>query len=577
MMTSTVSAGRWVRRGGQIILYPAQLQAEGAEQEFGAGATPFVRWVQTMLNLVGGMSLPVSGILDTPTRNGIRQFQQRKGLVADGVVGPRTEAAFVSGGGVPFRLFGTGLPAQVGTPANWVDRCAGVTANCKEMTPEEQARVRARGGSPLGDFSDRTPESSREVMLQLHLTDYDVNDWLVRKPRHREALNRVVNFIVSGTRTPVEVTISGSASRNGAVDVNEELACKRAQCAAAWLRDGLAGKVAPGRVRIDTAGKGFTEAWCERLPDGTTECELPRFRSVLVQVHAPGRKPRQIPVLPSKAFTIQCLDYRVESVFDIVGKTLGDVIQGKVKQLPPELGGHLNKRLKGLVQSLTDMVLKALETKKGKPDVIRVFSRVLRRIPLEGIVESGTFRIAEAGRPGAPSATLCYKGKGVRAKLPKAIVEDLVLALGQVVKFSSEKVKKLVEMVLQKALGAIPDPLTRTTGPGPVKAFAVDQLLPLAGFSGSALMARHVFTGSRMHVAFLSPAFTRRTGRARITKTPCDKCDENVIPLPLASKTRDVFTLTVGSLTAANCPVDRGKAAPRELAWPSRRALAPAW
>ncbi|HEY7768223.1 peptidoglycan-binding domain-containing protein, partial [Longimicrobium sp.] len=209
MTTSNVSAGRWVRRGGEIILFPAQFQAEGPEQEFGAGATPFVRWVQTMLNLVGGMSLPVSGILDTPTRTGIRQFQQRKGLVADGVVGPRTEAAFVSGGGVPFRLFGTGLPAQVGQPGPWVPRCGGNEVSCMTMTAAEQARVFSKGGTPQGQAQDRTPESAREVKLQVHLSDYDVNDWLVRKPAHKAALDRVIEFIKADpSGKPVEVTIS---------------------------------------------------------------------------------------------------------------------------------------------------------------------------------------------------------------------------------------------------------------------------------------------------------------------------------------------------------------------------------
>ena len=55
-----------------------------------------MRWVQSALNDVLGLRLPVHGIAGAATRSAIRSFQQREGLPADGVVGPDTECALLA-------------------------------------------------------------------------------------------------------------------------------------------------------------------------------------------------------------------------------------------------------------------------------------------------------------------------------------------------------------------------------------------------------------------------------------------------------------------------------------------------
>jgi peptidoglycan hydrolase-like protein with peptidoglycan-binding domain len=49
-----------------------------------------VRWLQTTLNEVLGLSLAVDGIYGETTRAAVIRFQQMKGLQADGVAGPIT-------------------------------------------------------------------------------------------------------------------------------------------------------------------------------------------------------------------------------------------------------------------------------------------------------------------------------------------------------------------------------------------------------------------------------------------------------------------------------------------------------
>jgi Putative peptidoglycan binding domain len=56
----------------------------------------YIRWVQSALNDVLGLQLPVHGIADSATRSAINNFQQSQGLPVDGVVGPDTERALLA-------------------------------------------------------------------------------------------------------------------------------------------------------------------------------------------------------------------------------------------------------------------------------------------------------------------------------------------------------------------------------------------------------------------------------------------------------------------------------------------------
>ncbi|MDQ3654920.1 MAG: peptidoglycan-binding protein [Chloroflexota bacterium] len=61
----------------------------------------YVRWVQDSLNRVNGAGLTLDGRFGPQSRKAVQGFQRRRGLPADGVVGPYTEAALVAAGAPP--------------------------------------------------------------------------------------------------------------------------------------------------------------------------------------------------------------------------------------------------------------------------------------------------------------------------------------------------------------------------------------------------------------------------------------------------------------------------------------------
>jgi peptidoglycan hydrolase-like protein with peptidoglycan-binding domain len=73
---------------------PAPLATGPAAQPEPSGsASEHARWVQSCLNQVMGLRLPVNGVMSPETRSAVRSFQERQGLRIDGLVGPETERA----------------------------------------------------------------------------------------------------------------------------------------------------------------------------------------------------------------------------------------------------------------------------------------------------------------------------------------------------------------------------------------------------------------------------------------------------------------------------------------------------
>lgn len=81
----------------------------------------YLRWVQRSLNRVLGLLLRVDGQMGTQTRSAVRGFQQRRGLRADGNVGPQTERALVAAGTDPPPGAGTTPPSPSSVPRSTPD------------------------------------------------------------------------------------------------------------------------------------------------------------------------------------------------------------------------------------------------------------------------------------------------------------------------------------------------------------------------------------------------------------------------------------------------------------------------
>lgn len=85
--------GRWP---WGVIHEPYGVVTEPDSIEPTPSGSEYMRWVQSALNVVLGLRLPIHGIADLATRSAIRSFQQSEGLPVDGVVGPETERALIA-------------------------------------------------------------------------------------------------------------------------------------------------------------------------------------------------------------------------------------------------------------------------------------------------------------------------------------------------------------------------------------------------------------------------------------------------------------------------------------------------
>src|SRR5437899_436772 len=80
----------------QEFVRPSRLVADPRAAQRRSPA--YIRWVQQSLNRIMGTRIYVNGMMGPRVSNAVRAFQGRQRLPADGVVGPRTEAALIAAG-----------------------------------------------------------------------------------------------------------------------------------------------------------------------------------------------------------------------------------------------------------------------------------------------------------------------------------------------------------------------------------------------------------------------------------------------------------------------------------------------
>ena len=81
-----------------------------------ATGSEHIRWVQSALNDVLSLRLPIHGMTDAATRSAIRSFQQREGLPVDGIAGPDTERALIEARSGKSHQGGAPGPAEADAP-----------------------------------------------------------------------------------------------------------------------------------------------------------------------------------------------------------------------------------------------------------------------------------------------------------------------------------------------------------------------------------------------------------------------------------------------------------------------------
>jgi hypothetical protein len=425
--------------------------------------------------------------------------------------------------------------------------CATVATDCLGMKPAEEKRI-VKSKTQAGAFLDRT-EGDRNVNFALQLTDYDVNDWIIRKANHREAINRITEFIVKRAQQSnqgIEVTITGSASRTGRKGSNDILSCKRANCAAYLIRLGLGSYGLLGRTKIDSSGEGFAKAVCKG-----NECELPEYRSVLVQVHAPGQKPPKIEPKPGwDKFQVRCCSYKTEKLIEaLLGDVLDKGLDQTLSQLPPAIRNKLKAKL---IEWLQQAVKAIIKRRSGLSRLSQAIGKLLRYFPVRLIRDRAVFQIVEREKPNSKEITFCYTGYGFTIINPREALDRLLDMIPVPIPVGlKEELKKALQEI--PGIGTIFRPIESVTS-GPFKPFDIDRKEVLSVFAGSATIGKDALTIGKIHLIFSSPPFRHADPWKRPKIINCPDCAANVIPLQVGDGGgSEIFAVTEGNLQSGDC------------------------
>jgi peptidoglycan hydrolase-like protein with peptidoglycan-binding domain len=191
---------KWGQAKPQKELEFSAYESEAWESEVNRSSSNYVRWVQQALNRILGLQLTVDGDAGVKTRSAIRSFQAQRGLVVDGIVGPRTEAALLAAGAGP-------LPGASSRPTSAVV--------CNDSRTSVDCPV--------------TTATPTEV-----LDDFDFGKSIL-KPLHTPQIDRVKSLIVSSQSSgqPIRsVLIVGHTDPVGSDNDNFALGQQRAEAVA---------------------------------------------------------------------------------------------------------------------------------------------------------------------------------------------------------------------------------------------------------------------------------------------------------------------------------------------------------
>lgn len=226
------------------------------ESEVNRSGSNYVRWVQQALNRILGLRLVVDGDAGVKTRSAIRSFQTQRGLVADGIVGPKTEAALVAAGAGP-------APGASGSSATASTCAPNVYVDCPNPGPAPT--------EVLDNFAhDRAS---------------------LNRARHMPQIVKIARQIVTSQSTsqPIRsVLITGHTDPTGSDDYNFDLARRRAETVARELCIALGPSVA---MKIKFSLSSCGERQLKATPELSRRVELFLPRAVAPPAPQPAPQP----------------------------------------------------------------------------------------------------------------------------------------------------------------------------------------------------------------------------------------------------------------------------------------------
>jgi phosphatidylserine/phosphatidylglycerophosphate/cardiolipin synthase-like enzyme/outer membrane protein OmpA-like peptidoglycan-associated protein len=227
---------------------------EVSESEVNRNGSEYVRWVQQALNRILGLQLTVDGDAGVKTRSAIRSFQTQQGLVADGKVGSKTEAALLAAGAPP--------PGSALSPA----------------------AASALGQPQVTNVDCPAPGAASDTVLD----NFSFDKSSLVPARHASQLAALARTVILSQQTqqPVEsILIAGHTDPVGSDSYNLQLSAGRAREVRVELGRTLE-RMSPGitsRIRFEIAPCG------ERQPTATPESSRRVVIFLRKRVHLPPR------------------------------------------------------------------------------------------------------------------------------------------------------------------------------------------------------------------------------------------------------------------------------------------------
>jgi len=121
------------------------------------GGREYVRWVQSTLNQIMSLRLPEDGTMGPAVRSAVRSFQEKQGLLVNGIVGPDTERSLLAARGDQAPAKDASEPAEPEPAAKNTNQSAEPEPPETEYGWQEWESWQGEG-SPKGNGAhDRTP------------------------------------------------------------------------------------------------------------------------------------------------------------------------------------------------------------------------------------------------------------------------------------------------------------------------------------------------------------------------------------------------------------------------------------